>query len=102
MHEQITRPALRISIKLPGAAHVCTLRPAAGYAWRRRRPRQLQNAASVVLQRDAQLQHAFQQSRRIGDQLLKDEAEEMRKIDELADDLLQREQRSAGLHPCHT
>ncbi len=48
-----------------------------------------------MLQRNAQLQHTFQQSRRVGDQLLKDEAAEMRKIDELADDLLRREQRSA-------
>ena len=61
-----------------------------------RRPRQLQDPGQRVLQRDAQVQRSFQQSMRIGDQLLRDEAAEMRKVDELADDLLAREHRWAS------
>lgn len=55
--------------------------------------RKIEDEVRGVMRRDAQLQHAFRQSRRVGDMLLKDEEQEMQKVAGLADELLKREQR---------
>ncbi len=61
--------------------------------------RKIEDEVRGVMRRDAQLQHAFRQSRRVGDMLLRDEEQELQKVGQLADDLLKREQRWA-LWPC--
>ena len=54
----------------------------------------------VIIQQDPQLEEALQQSRRVGDLLLKNEEQETAEINRLAADLLDREYRCTLVACC--